>query len=388
MMLLAAFEAFAQSGAGSLHIKVTDQLGMGISCNVDVVSEQNRYHNSFATGDNGDLTITGLQQGEYHLQIDESGFEPVSRLVEVRSAASGVSVFRLVRQVDPASNRTLQTELTIQGLPLTLNRSPDFGLVPEASTDDPQTWESFGIPAEEGQKAGAVVAVQTRRADQSVHGRLVLSGGSYDSAGGYGRLQLTAGRNIVTATAAGARTDHYLNPVVPANYTNAGTSADFALNFARDFSPSDHLAAIVRHRLSRYEIPNENLQQEAGQVQTGDDLETIGSASYQHVLSSQAVLNMEGMLRDGQHDLSSNDQSNPIIASQRNSFRQVYFATAVSVQHRSHALKAGVESDNASLHENFSDVITDPTSSIKAHRRRFPFPASGQTWSRLRLCRM
>jgi hypothetical protein len=375
-MLLAVLEALAQGNGGELRIRVTDRLGLGISCNVEVVNDPQHYHGSFATGDDGYLTVRDLLPGEYLLRIDEPGFTAVSRSVEVRSTSTEVLAFRLEPLADPANNPTLETELTVQGLPLTVNRSPDFGLIPEATTDDVQTTESVGIPAQAAQKAGAVVAVQTRRADQSIHGRLVLSGGSYDSLGGYGRLQLTAGRNIMTATASGAHTDHYLNPVVPENHTNSGTRADFALNFARDFSPTDHLAAIVRHRLSRYEIPNENLQQAAGQVQTADDLETIGSASYEHVFSSQAVLNTDGMLRDGQHDLSSNSDSTPINATQHNSFRQVYFASAVSLQRGRHSWKAGVEADSAFLHENFSDVITDPSEFDKGTPSTFSF--SGQ----------
>jgi hypothetical protein len=272
-MLLAALPVFAQGDGGRLRgkvrILVTDRLGLGVACSVEVVSEPNRYHHIVTTGDDGALTVIDLQPGSYVLQIDEPGFATVSRAVEVRSMTPVAATFRLAPLSNPASNPTLETQLTIQGLPLTVNRSPDFGLVPEATTDDQQTTESAGIPAEEGQKAGAVVAVQSRRQDQAIHGRLVLSGGSYDSAGGYGRLQLAAGRNIVTATADGARTGHYLNPVVPANYTNGGTLADFAIDLARDFTPADHLAAMVRHRLSRYEIPNENLQQVAGQLQTG-----------------------------------------------------------------------------------------------------------------------
>ncbi len=375
-MLLAALEAFAQGDGGKLRIKVTDRLGLPIACSVEVVSEPNRYRQSFNTSDDGTLTISDLPPGSYVLHIDEPGFAAVSRPVEVGSMTPAVATFRLAPLPNPATNPTLEIELTIQGLPLTVNRSPDFGLVPEASTDDEQTTESAGIPAEEAQKADAVVAVQSKRPDQTIHGRLVLSGGSYDSAGGYGRLQLAAGRNIVTATADGARTDHYLNPVVPANYTNAGTLADFAIDLARDFTAADHLAAMVRHRLSRYEIPNENLQQVAGQVQTGDDLETMGSASYQHLFSSQTVLNSEGLLRDEQHDLFSNDDSTPIIATQHNSFRQVYFAAALSIQHGRHTIKTGVNADSASLHENFSDRITNPSQFDKGTPTTFSF--SGQ----------
>jgi hypothetical protein len=361
MLAAAALQACAQNNSGQLRIRVTDRLGLGISCTVEVVSPANQYRQTFTTSDDGRLTIKDLQPGDYLLQIDDPQFEPVSQSVAVHATVPATSVFRLSPLADSATDPTLETELTIQGLPLTVNRSPDFGLVPEATTDDEQTWESVGIPADAAQKAGAVVAIHTKRADQSLHGRLVLSGGSYDSAGGYGRLQLRAGRSLVTATASGARTDHYLNPVVPDNYTNAGTPADFAIDLARDFTAADHLAAIVRRRLSRYEIPNENLQQQAGQLQTGDDLETIGSASYQHLLSPQTVLNAEGMLRDGQHDLQSNDDSTPIIATQHNSFRQVYFATSLSLERGPQSWKGGVEADSASLHENFQDVITDPS---------------------------
>jgi hypothetical protein len=361
MLVAAAWQAFAQDNGGQLRIRVTDRLGMGISCAVEIVNSANQYHRTFTTGEDGRLTVKDLQQGPYLLQIDDPQFAPASQSVAVRSTGSASAMIHLLPLADPATDPTLETELTIQGLPLTVNRSPDFGLVPEATTDDQQTWESVGIPADAAQKAGAVVAIHTKRADQSLHGRLVLSGGSYDSAGGYGRLQLRAGRSLVTATASGARTDHYLNPVVPDNYTNAGTPADFAIDLARDFTAADHLAAIVRRRLSRYEIPNENLQQQAGQLQTGDDLETIGSASYQHLLSPQTVLNAEGMLRDGQHDLQSNDDSTPIIATQHNSFRQVYFATSLSLERGPQSWKGGVEADSASLHENFQDVITDPS---------------------------
>ena len=65
---------------------------------------------------------------------------------------------------------------------------------------------------------------------------------------------------------------HYLNPVVPENYTNRGTTGDFSANYERDLSKSDRLDLSVRHELSRFEIPNELVQEQAGQLQTGDKL--------------------------------------------------------------------------------------------------------------------
>ena len=56
-------------------------------------------------------------------------------------------------------------------------------------------------------------------------------------------------------SASGNMTDHYLNPVVPENYTNNGTTGSFSLSYERDLTPKDRLTLIVRHELARYADP-------------------------------------------------------------------------------------------------------------------------------------
>jgi hypothetical protein len=56
----------------------------------------------------------------------------------------------------------------------------------------------------------------------------VLSGGSFDTAGGYTLLQYLSGKNAFGISADGAMTSRYLSPPVPQNYTNAGTTGDFS----------------------------------------------------------------------------------------------------------------------------------------------------------------
>src|SRR6202021_562824 len=70
---------------------------------------------------------------------------------------------------------------------------------------------------------------------------------------------------------------------------------------------------------------------------------------------------LAGMVRDNASDLYSNEDSTPIIASQRNNFREGYFKGTFSLHHGNQEFKAGVESDTAFLHENFKYDITDPT---------------------------
>ena len=135
-------------------------------------------------------------------------------------------------------------------------------------------------------------------------------------------------------------TGHYLNPVVPENYTNNGTTASFSASYERELTPKDRLTFIVRHELARYQIPNELVQQHGaylpnaknttgcpsappepsdcvfipgGQLQTGDNFETLGSVSYQHIFSSDAMGVVRGMARDNSNDFYSNDASWPSL---------------------------------------------------------------------------
>ena len=181
-------------------------------------------------------------------------------------------------------------------------------------------------------------------------------------------------------------TNHYLNPVVPENYTNGGTVASFGGSYERDLTEKDRLTLIVRHELARYQIPNELVQQNGaylpnsdndtgcppvppdqeppdcvyipgGQLQTGGNFETMGIASYQHVFSSDAIGWLRFMARDNSNDFNSNQASWPLIATQHNDFKEVYFNGSASLHRGRHEFKVGVESDAIFLHENTGYVM-------------------------------
>jgi outer membrane cobalamin receptor len=255
-----------------------------------------------------------------------------------------------------------QTQLVVDGIPLTDNRSPSFG--PELEADDVQSMSIYtaGIPAEYGRKMGGVVEmVTTKDSRPGLHGEAVLAGGSFAASDGYLLTQYGWGKNTLGFSAQGAATDRYLNPPVLQNYTNTGTTGDFGVSYERDFSNHDRLGLSVRHELSRFLVPNEQIQQAAGQRQDRDNFETIGIASYQHLFSSSVVADFHGMVRDDSEGLSSNPLSTPIIAFQGNGFREGYFKGTISIHHAIQEWKAGIESDSTFLREKFSDVITDFT---------------------------
>jgi hypothetical protein len=447
-VLLGALPMLAQSSTGELRLTVADPAGLGLKSTVELVSLGSQYRHTFSTDDQGRLDAKRLPYGIYQVQIQVPGFAPVSEPVEIRSALPLDRTFRLkvasvsesvnvsapTTLVDPyragsvnemglqtIENRLTalpgrsmqdlvnsepgwlyegnavvhprgseyQTQFVVDGIPLTDNRSPSFG--PEVEADDVQSLRIYtgGIPAEFGRKMGGVVEVNTLKSqDPGFHGQLTLFGGSYDTAGINTQDQYTWKGNAVGLSASGNMTDHYLNPVVPENYTNNGTTASFSLSYERDLTQKDRITLIVRHELARYAIPNELAQQNGaylpnanntvgcppvppadepsdcvfipgGQLQTGDNFETMGSISYQHIFSSDTIGVLRGMSRDNSNDFYSNPASWPLNATQHNDFKEIYFNGSVSVHHGRQEFKAGVESDAIFLHENTSYVIPD-----------------------------
>jgi hypothetical protein len=436
LFFLIAGSAFGQSNSGELRLSVTDPSGLGVKGTVQIVSEANQYRHSFITDDRGTLTVQRLPYGVYRLEIKQAGFADESDTVQIRSsiptdytiqlklpsinesvtvnaastlinpdqagAVNQIGSEAIQDRISSVPGRSLQdlvnsqpgwlyegnavlhprgseyqTQFVVDGIPLTDNRSPSFG--PEIEADDVQSMTIYtaGIPAEYGRKMGGVVEVNTLEDSQAgFHGQTVLSGGSFDSAGAFVQGQYVWGKNTLGGSVSGSMTDHYLNPVVPQNFSNTGTLGDFSLHYQRELTPKDRLSLIVRHELSRYDIPNELIQQAAGQRQTADNIETMGIVSYQHTFSTNAVADFRGMVRVNSNDFNSNPNSTPIEVFQNNWFREGYFKSSITITHGRHEIKAGVESDNLFLNEHFHYVITDPTQFDPGTPLAFAFAAN------------
>jgi len=447
-VILWTLPILSQSTTGELRLAVIDPTGLGLRSTVELVSQGNEYRTIFTTDDHGDLDAKRLPYGLYQVQIRVQGFAEISESVEIRSALPLERTIRLkVRSVseslkvnasdtlvDPyragsinvmgletiqnrltalpgrsmqdlvnsepgwlyEGNAVLhprgseyQTQFVVDGIPLTDNRSPSFG--PEVEADDVESLKIYtaGIPAEYGRKMGGVVEVNTlKNEDPGFHGQLTLFGRTYATGGINTQDQYTWRGNTLGASASGNMTGHYLNPVVPENYTNNGTTGSFSTNYERDLTQKDSLTLIVRHELARYEIPNELVQQNGawlpnsnntvgcppvpvadepsdcvfipgGQLQTGDNFETMGIASYQHIFSVDTIGWLRGMVRDNSNDFYSNPASWPLIATQHNDFKEIYFSGSGSHHQGRQEWKVGVESDAIFLHEDFSYLMPD-----------------------------
>lgn len=419
LLLICGLRAVAQVNTGELRLKITDPAGLGVKTSAQVISEGNQYSNTVQTNDAGAAQISRLGYGVYLIKVAAKGFAPVEKTIDIRSAMPVESTIRLevatvttevqVKEsetlIDPDQSSSImrigtkqiedrvgslpgrsvqdlvntqpgwlyegnavlhprgseyQTQFIVDGVPLTDNRSPSFGPEVEADNVDSMSIYTAGFPAEYGRKMGGVVEINTStEVNPGLHGKLVLAGGGYDTAIGYGQIQQKWGSNVLGASAAGSMTSHYLNPVVPENYTNNGTTGDFSTRYEHDFTQNDRLWMSVRHEFSRFQIPNELVQQDAGQRQYGDNFETMGLISYQHIFSPDILSNFTGMVRNNANNLYSNEDSTPIVAFQHNYFNEDYFKGTVSIHRKNQEWKIGVESDNAFLNEEFNYRITN-----------------------------
>jgi outer membrane cobalamin receptor len=412
-------QIFGQSNSGVIRLKIVDPTGLGLQTSVELVSEANQFRQSYVTDQAGTLAARNLPFGLYRVDVRRPGFAAYSSVVEIRSAISvelriqlsvapnqtavevrdsdtlvdphrtgtvnrvgsdtlehrstalpGRSVIDLVKS-QPGwlleSNGVLhprgseyQTQYIVDGIPLTDNRSPSFA--PEIEADDAEsvTILTANFPAEYGRKLGGVVEISTVRDSRAgLHGKFVASGGSFDTADGYLMVQQGWGKNTLGVSAEGALTDRYLDPPVLDNFSNRATTSSFAAHYERDLTERDRLGFIVRHEETVFQVPNEFLQQAAGQRQDRSSDETIGILSYQHVFSSNVLGDFRLMSRDDSSGLASNLQSTPIIAGQQRSFREVYAKGNISIHHGIHEIKAGADMDYGSIHEQFNYAITD-----------------------------
>lgn len=429
---------YGQNATGELKLHVVDTQGAALPSTVILSSDAAEVRKTLQTDVSGDLDVKHLPFGTYSITVQRADFDPSTQVVQVQSSIAAVlnifvhparsqrsiSVRAAPTLIDPAQagsvnrigqqeietrelslpgrgvidlvnsqpgwlyegNAVLhprgseyQTQFVLNGIPLTENRSPGMGS--QLGADDVQSMSIYtaGIPAEYGRKMGGVVEVNTiRDMRPGLHGMAILSGGSFATADGYLFSQYGWGKNSAGASLEGAYTDWYENPPVLQNFTNNATTGNFAGQYQRDFSPKDGLTLLVRHELARFLVPNEQVQETAGQIQHRDTLETIGTLAWQHIFSSHVLANLDGMGRDDTTQLSSNSASTPIIAGQDRGFREGYVKGTITADHDRQEWKAGAEGDFLNLHEQFNYTITDPTQFDPETPKQFNFFQRGR----------
>jgi len=420
-LLLLAAAAVAQSDFGELRITVTDSAGLPVRGAVEATSQANQYRRRLEADANGHAVLKRLAFGRYNLSLSYPGLGTAEQLVDVRSAipqelkvvlgvpglktevnvsadatlvdtsdynsANRVGAAAIEDRVGAMPGRSLaelvnekpgwvfeangilhpraeeyQVQYVIDGLPLTDNRSVAY--VPDFDADDVQEMSilTAGFPAEYGRKMGGVVEVQTQRdALPGFHGKAVLSGGGFDTAGLYAEGEYSWGRNVLSLSGSVSSTDRYLDPPVLENYTNHGTLLDWMAHYERDLSAHDRVGVVLRREQAKFEVPDEIVQQQAGQRQDRESFESAAQLWYDHIFSANAIGMFRAMTRDVTASYWSNALSTPMIAGQDRGYHEQYAKAALSLHAGVQEFKAGGDFDYASIQEALSYRITDPT---------------------------
>jgi hypothetical protein len=418
LAILAATSLFAQRQTGELRVFVTDPAGAAMDATGLLAGQATQVRLSFTANREGRYIIKDLPFGVYRLEISHADFATSQTLVDIHSAIPvdltiGLTLAPLAAEVTVHDSRTLldpnqtanvsrfgsdalhtreaslpgrsvvdivnqqpgflleangvlhprgseyNVQYVVDGIPITDNRSPAFA--PEMEADDLQYVNVLtgGYPAEYGRKLGGVVELATERDSRhGLHGRVIAQGGSFDTTTGFALLQYGWGRNTFSLSADAARTDRYLDPPVEQNFSNHGSSEGLTSRFERDLTDKDRLRIYLHRMRTAFLVPNELLQEAAGQRQDRANQETMGQVSYQRILSPRWLANIQAMGRDVSAALWSNPFATPILAEQDRGFRETYLRGSVSAHLGGNELKFGGEASFDSLHEAFDYRIT------------------------------
>jgi outer membrane receptor protein involved in Fe transport len=437
LALLLALAQFTQVDTGELRLRVVDAGGLPLQCSVELRSESAQFHAEYTTDAAGVLVARRLPFGSYRLTVTRDAFAPFSASVQIRSAQPvdlpvTLSVAAIQSQVTVRAGDTLidtrqtasvqhlgtdiirsqalalpgrslpdlvdtqpgwlmeangvlhprgseyQTQYVVDGLPLTDNRSPAFAPAIDAEAVQSMAIRTGGYPAEYGRKLGGIIEVVTAGEERTgVHASAVASLGSFhtrgaDASGGYAWRHGSLG--VSTGIAA---TERYLDPPVEENFTNRGTTSYFSARLQQDVSPADRVGVILRTGTTRFMVPNEIVQQQAGQRQDRTNRETAGLFSYQHLFASQLSADVRGMARTAAATLTSNPESIPVIAVQDRGFRELYVKAALSGLHRRHEWKVGGDVSAAHVREQFGFLVTAADGFADDVPRSFRFAGVG-----------
>ena len=433
MLFLGVLNAHSQRVLGELHIAVRDPQGAGLAAAVELVSQANQVHRTFVADSDGRYIVQDLPFGIYRLGLSAEGFEQWTDLIEIRSevpvrlsvtlgvaaVTTQVQVSDLATLVDPYGTGTVypigkqtigenlagqpgrelsnlvdelpgwlyeangvlhprgseyDVQYVVDGLPLTENRSPAFAPAFEANDVGSMRVLTANYPAEYGRKLGGIVEVITEKnAPAGVHGQLDTGGGSFATVNGSAGLSYVRRKERFSTSGDGFHTERYVDPPVLENYTNRASAGGFAASYERNFPDRDRLRVSVRHNAVRFLVPNELVQQAAGQRQDLTNVETSGQIYFQRTISPDLFLSLSGSVRDAFATLASSQLSTPVIVAQDRGYREGYVRGDLAGHHGHQDWKVGVDSTFSPVHEELQYTITDPTQFDPGTQRQFQF---------------
>ncbi len=413
LAVLAVATASAQIREGEVRVSVRDADGLVVPAQVELAGRSPAFEAEAAAGVDGQARLQRIPFGAHVLTVRQPGFADHVEVVEVRSAvplelsvvlqvpgvAAAVTVTGAAplmdasqpaavmqvgrRRLEEIAGTTLgrsavdavttlpgwlleahavlhprgseyDTQYVVDGMPVYDNRSIGFAPAFESSEFESVNVMTAGMPAEYGRRLGGVIALDTRRVG-AIGNRteLDMSGGSFGNAGGSLRHQYSTARTSFSIGGQGGVTDRYLDPPSVENFTNRATSGAFNFRVDQDMSVRDRLSVYLRSSETRFLVPNDRVQQAAGQRQDRFSGETAFQAHYHRTFNPRTLGSFRFMYRDLSALLWSNPQSTPVRVEQDRGFQEAVFVADLTVEGEGHTLKLGGDFRSNRIREAF-----------------------------------
>ncbi|MFL6275037.1 MAG: TonB-dependent receptor [Blastocatellia bacterium] len=417
-----ADDSTPQATVGAIQGQVTDAAGAVIAgAVVTLVNSITSYKVTTKTDDAGNFKFLYVPFNSYKVTVEAPEFQPVEQTVDVHSAVptqltmqltpkglseqvnvsagesttlieadrtaadTDLNTTNLMKGLGSAPSRGLQkmvesapgvvsddggrihvrgsesnVQTVINGVPVMDNMSAIFSTSIDPRTTSHVEVLTGGIPAEFGDKLGAIVNLNTKSGlDMPISGEISGNLGSFST----GDLAASFGGHAKTfgwfTAFSGATTHRYLDPPTIENFHNLGRTASNLTTF--DFNPSqnDLFKLTLIFGGANFQVPNRLDQELAGQDQRQRLRNQSASLSWQHIFSPTVVANLALYGRTSTAELISNPLSTPVAAFQDRRLTNYGFISSLSFAGHGHTLKTGIQYTRTPVRENFSFYPTD-----------------------------
>ncbi len=421
--------AHAQSDVGTLKGTISDPAQARVPGAVLTLENPLTGRRSQVRSDlTGQFELANVPYGSYRLRIEASGFQPFLRELSVRSnvpivlnliltlATSKQSItvkapMDVVQQDVPRTETVIDENAMDRLSPEVVRRNQlqsvvastpgwsteNDGILHVRGVDDgvlyvldgvptPDRADSvFGspfqteaissvdvitgnIPAEFGDRSGAVVVVQPKSGwGAAPEGSVTFGAGNFRSAELAASLTAGTRRWGYMLAAEGNRSDRYLDPVDPRSLHDQGRVVSFFGRTDWHPTPNDAIILDLSADGSSFDVPDTLAQQLAGQDQRQRLRGNHQAVSWQRTWSARTLTNFAWFRHAYSAVLRGSAFDTPLFASQDRSHSRIGGTASLTHAVRGHTLKTGLEAARVALAESFRFAVTDPQSGEAAH---------------------
>jgi TonB dependent receptor len=342
------------------------------------------------------LTVRG-RRTEVRLTLQARGSETVVVSAEeerpdVRAGFGGDSVRRLADRLQSRALRDTLSKVAgwphednglvhhrgaddgflfvLDGVPVYERLDPLFGLSPDAASIDSLQVLSGYVPPQYGLRSGGVVELRSSTAattDRRLGAEADAASGSEATRSAAGLVRARLGSTAdALVSGSGERSHRFLDPVDPENRHNDGRT--WATHVAANWRPGSRDTVVARggYGESRFDVPNDAAQEEAGQDQRQGNDDALASVSWLRTLAPATTSEVALYGRWMRADVQSSPFDTPLQTDAARRLSRTGVLARVNHERGRHRIAAGLEAASLHLDERLAFAVTDPEAGEEA----------------------